>query len=292
MRKFSTYSSPNYEDIKDPTLLNHGSPDLVLLVAGKKMYVHAEMLTVYSSVILEKLKTPDPMWGKMFPLKNRSIKGVRALLDAIYPPQLIPPPDTFEEVYSISKELKMDLLIQKLKLGIIKGCCLKPLQAVQKKKEDAGVVFDAFAEFALNDLKKLDNFEGNIVTSTRLEVCRRRAKILEDLLKNQKALRNVYAQEKLRLFRECPEPITDECEDAKQTGRVTGRVSPVRTMKEDRKRRLQEERDIAPSRKAVGNMNLRLNSVQDASMAATLTPARRAVLQPRGQFLYNLGIKK
>lgn len=283
MRKFSTYSSPNYEDIKDPTLLNHGSPDLVLLVAGKKMYVHAEMLTVYSPVILEKLKTPDPMWGKMFPLKNRSIKGVRALLDAIYPPQLIPPPDTFEEVYSISRELKMDLLIQKLKLGIIKGCCLEPLKAMQKKKEDAGVVLDAFAEFALNDLKKLDNFEQNLEKSTRLEICRRRAKILEDLLKNQKALRNVYAQEKLTLFRECQEPITDECEDAHKTGHGT----PARTMKEDRKRRLQEERDIAPSRKAVGNMY----TVQGASVAVTLTPARRAVLQPRGQFLYNLGLK-
>jgi len=209
MRQFSSYDSPNYENHLDERLLTHGAPDLVLLAKGRKLYVHAEKMNAYSPVIWEQVKTPDPIWGKMIRLKDRSVAGVKALLNAIYPPQRVPPPEAFDEVYALAKELKMDLLIQKLKLGIIKSCCLEPLLNAQRVGKDPDVVFDAFAEFAIEDFKTLNKFDM-LDSSTKLEVYRRRAEILEKLIKTTKPMQHVYENEKLRMFRECLEPCDEE----------------------------------------------------------------------------------
>eukprot|EP00397_Hematodinium_sp_SG-2012_P038634 GEMP01042058.1.p1 GENE.GEMP01042058.1~~GEMP01042058.1.p1 ORF type:complete len:329 (+),score=37.90 GEMP01042058.1:126-989(+) len=211
MRQSSTLPSPNYKDYKDHDLRKHGSPDLVLLVQGHKLYVHAEKLTVYSPVLYNKLQKLDPIWGKMVQLQGRTVAGVTALLDAIYPPQRMPEAIHFDEVYALSKELKMELLIQKLKLGIIKNCSLCPLLVAQEHEKSPDVVFDAFAEFTLNDLKLLDEFD-KLSAETRFEVARRRAEVLERQLRHD-IMEKVYTQAKARLFRICPTPKLDSDTD-------------------------------------------------------------------------------
>merc|ERR1719440_1784676 len=103
------------------------------------------------------------MMGKQIQLvphngRRRTKPGAIALLNAIYPPQLVPPAHLFDEVYDIAKEYNMTLLIEKVKLGIIKNCDLEPLVVAEGDHKFPDVVFNAFAEFSLDESKSLDGY--------------------------------------------------------------------------------------------------------------------------------------
>lgn len=214
MRRTATLASPNYFDPKNEALLFQGSPDLILLVEGRKLYVHSKKLSVYSPVIQEKLKRPDPMLGKMIQMVNRTVKGVWALLNAMYPPQKVPPAETFDEVYLIAKEYKMDMLIEKMKVGIIKNCVIEPLRVAEDKKLDVlpKVVVDAFAEFTLSDLRDLEGYH-DLQAPTKLAVSRRRIEVLENAVTTSRALSDAFRSHRY-LFRTCPdEELADTGEE-------------------------------------------------------------------------------
>jgi hypothetical protein len=61
----------------------------------------------------------------------------------------------FEEVYAIAVDYNMDLLIQKLKLGIVKQGTVQPLHDMEANGTRPDVVLDAFAEFAVDELRNL-----------------------------------------------------------------------------------------------------------------------------------------
>jgi len=182
---------------------------MVLLVKGEKLYVHSKILGLYSDKIYRLMLRPDPMFGKQMqirPFQNRARtkNGVIALLNAIYPPQMVPKPELFDEVYDIANEYEMELLVEKLKLGIIKNCELGPLEAAQKADKPPDVVYNAFAEFECDELMSLPGY-GDLDAKTRLEVMRRRVELLEGKLETKAMNKNRSAHD--GLFRECPKEL-------------------------------------------------------------------------------------
>jgi len=197
--------SPNYYNHEDEALKFSGAPDLILLVEGRKLYVHSKKLSTFSLKIQEFLQRPDPMMGKMIQMVGRTVKGVWALLDALYPPQKVPPAETFDEVYLIAKDYKMDMLIEKMKVGIIKNCAIEPLRVAEEKKLDVlpKVVVDAFAEFALTDLRGLEGYH-DLLPTTKLEVARRRIEVLETAMMEKRSMDDSLRAHRY-LFRTCPD---------------------------------------------------------------------------------------
>lgn len=182
-----------------------------------------KMIRPYSQQIGRLLDNPDPVYGKQLqimslPGRERTVEGVTAMLNAMYPPQLMPAPELYHEVYDICREYSMDLLIERLKLGITKQCDVSHLEAVQdvlrkpvQPPETLAsimphVVFDAFAEFAVDELKALPGYEG-LLPRTKLEIAQRRVAKLERHLAKHFQHRQVSHPE---LFRKCPADLVQD----------------------------------------------------------------------------------
>mmetsp|Transcript_5682 Transcript_5682/g.9209 ORF Transcript_5682/g.9209 Transcript_5682/m.9209 type:complete len:270 (+) Transcript_5682:137-946(+) len=212
MRKASAtfVKSPDFENPKDEILLRHGKPDMRLIVEGQKLYVHTHLMSVYSDTLRHKIIRPDPMLGHQETFGStdkhprRRKEAVIALLSAIYPPQKIPPLSVSEEVYDIAKEYQMGMLLEKLKLGIIKNCDMGPLEL----QDPPDIAFDAFAEFALDELRDLPGWL-DLPAATKVEVCRRRVTLLEAHLNEMKDVR--HGQD--RIFRKCPPELAIDAEE-------------------------------------------------------------------------------
>merc|ERR1712224_278999 len=108
--------------------------------------------------------------------------------------------------YDIAQYYKMELLIQKLKLGIVKNCSLEPLEAAERDGKEPAVVFDAYAEFTNTEIKQLPGYV-DLQTKTKLGVARRRVLLLESNIE-KKGLNDI--PEYRHLFRKCPEEEKEE----------------------------------------------------------------------------------
>lgn len=209
-------NSPDYTELEDPSLRRHGVPDMILRVQGHNLYVHLSIIKIYSEVIATRLReqmSQHPFLGKQLQLeagkgkamtKESSyvfIASVIALLNAIYPPQRVPPAELFHQVYEIALEYGMSLLIEKLKLGIVKNCSLEPLVAAERSRRWPDVVLKAFAEFAVDEFKVLPGY-GELQTRTKIEVAKRRIELLEQQFQAQRMgqCRSAHAH----AFRDCP----------------------------------------------------------------------------------------
>lgn len=152
MRTAATTASPNYRDVSDPELLRYGTPDMILVTQGVKLYVHSSKCAAYSEDIREQITHPDPFFGKMLVIKNnRSPKAATALLDTIYSPQKLPGAADLFETCEIAEDYEMDLVLQKIKLGLIKRGSVKILlDALATLKPSSRIppaVIEAFAEY-------------------------------------------------------------------------------------------------------------------------------------------------
>lgn len=92
------------------------------------------------------------------------------------------------QVYAIALDYGMELLIQSLKLGIIKQGALHVLEEQEKSftggVPQCDVLYDAFAEYSQLELKSLEGY-NNLHASTKLDLAHRRINILEDQLKKE-----------------------------------------------------------------------------------------------------------
>lgn len=212
MRKVgqTTMKSPNYEKRDDLKLREcipgAGPPDMMLIVEGVKLYVHSKVLLTYSKVMEEKIRKPDAFYGKQIQMIGRSKQDVIALLNAIYPPQMVPPPECFNQVYEIAQFYEMTLLIEKLKLGIVKNCSLEPLEAAERAGKEPAVVFDAYSEFTNDEIKKLPGY-ADLQTKTKLSVARRRVELLEKNIAKKGLSQDAKY---MNLFRKCHEEEREE----------------------------------------------------------------------------------
>lgn len=183
MRRTSELRPPEYSKKDDPALLRHGPPDVIVLARGHRLFAHSKVLRVYSAEMANLLDNPDKVYGKQLQLISRpghlrTVEGVTALLNAMYPPQLMPAPEQYHEVYDIAREYNM-------------AC---------------PVVFDAFAEFALDEFKDLPGYDG-LMPRTKLEIAQRRVALLEQhVAKHCPAARASHPE----LFRQCPEEVAEE----------------------------------------------------------------------------------
>ncbi|CAD7937931.1 unnamed protein product [Amoebophrya sp. A25] len=128
MRSSTTTPSPNYKDMRDPELLRYGTPDMILVANGVRLYIHSSKCAAYSKEIHQQVLHPDSFFGKMLVLRNgRSTPAAIALLDTIYSPQKVPPNGLLFEVCEIAHDYDMQLVLQKIKLGLIKRGSATPL---------------------------------------------------------------------------------------------------------------------------------------------------------------------
>lgn len=221
MRKIACLKPPNFENRDDPGLLcNGGLPDVMFLVEGYKLFVHSKIVSMLSPKIHKILANPDPMFGKQiqfFPYqgRRRTKAGLIALLNAVYSPQLIPPEHLFDEVCDIAKEYEMDILLGRLKIGVVANCDVEPLFAAERQRnagiEPQDVIYTAFAEFSADEFKSLEGYEL-LEPRTKVEVARRRVQLLENLLA-RKEMADVRARAE-NLFRVCPPELLRCDEDA------------------------------------------------------------------------------
>merc|ERR550514_1393304 len=154
----------------------------------------------------------------MIQMQGRTIKGVVALLNAMYPPQKVPPPDTFDEVNTIANDYNMVLLKEKMKVGIMKNCSIEPLKVAEDKKLDVlpPVVVDAFAEFKLQELKGMEGYT-ELQAATKLAVARKRIEVLEHAISDSRAMSDARQSHRF-LFRACPEEELADADDEDQLG--------------------------------------------------------------------------
>jgi len=207
---------PNYAKKDDEELRRYGIPDMIILVQGHRLFVHSTIMKLNSTVIYDLLLHPDPMLGKQVhmmssPGRPRTRAGVVALLNAIYPAQVSPPAELFPEVVDIAKEYRMELLLDRLKLGVVKNCDFELLEAAERNNAwPPEVVLEAFAEFSVDELKALPGY-SSLQATTKVELARRRVALLERELA-KKALepcRTVHPQ----LFRKCPPELARSDEE-------------------------------------------------------------------------------
>lgn len=170
MRKSSANRSPDFTKKDDPILCrNEGPPDFIVCVQGHKLFVHSKVLCGMSRVIEGKVANVDPMMGKMLQMTSakgqppRRKKAVVALLNAIYPPRLLPPVDMISEVYDIAVEYKMDVLVDRFRLGILWSRDLSYLSYLANTEEPdpcLDVVLHAFAELTSSEFQALLGWEN------------------------------------------------------------------------------------------------------------------------------------
>eukprot|EP00392_Amoebophrya_sp_AT5.2_P006100 g6110.t1 len=209
MRTAATTASPNYRDVSDPELLRYGTPDMILVTQGVKLYVHSSKCAAYSENIREQITHPDPFFGKMLVIKNnRSPKAATALLDTIYSPQKLPGAADLFETCEIAEDYEMDLVLQKIKLGLIKRGSVKILlDALATLKPSSRIppaVIEAFAEFTLHELSVMPRYE-ELPVLLRRRIAETRVKILENLLQTQPSMKNVYTENEGIFFRPVPD---------------------------------------------------------------------------------------
>ncbi|CAD7960094.1 unnamed protein product [Amoebophrya sp. A120] len=223
MRSSATIRSPNYRDMKDPELLRYGTPDMILVTHGTKLYVHSSKCAAYSKDIQDQVLHPDAFFGKMLVIKNnRSVKAAIALLDTIYSQQVAPNADVLFETCEIAQDYGMDLVLQKIKLGLMKRGSVKPLldalYVMKPEQRVPPVVLEAYAEFTLAETKVMLRYD-ELPALLRRRIAETRVKILETLLRTQPSLKHVYEENKHVFFREVPdEEYTAEGASPTQTG--------------------------------------------------------------------------
>lgn len=158
--------TPDYTRRDDKVLRSHGTPDFMLVVRGRKLHVHSKILRVHTDAFTQAIANPDPYYGRQATLSSkpgrppRTLASVVALLNAIYPPRVLPPLELLDEVHDIAKEYGMELLMNQLKIGMMKNCNLRTLELA----EDAGIwpdlLLDVFAQFTAEQLEALPGFAG------------------------------------------------------------------------------------------------------------------------------------
>eukprot|EP00928_Gymnodinium_smaydae_P039671 TRINITY_DN27047_c0_g2_i1.p1 TRINITY_DN27047_c0_g2~~TRINITY_DN27047_c0_g2_i1.p1 ORF type:complete len:335 (-),score=73.03 TRINITY_DN27047_c0_g2_i1:71-991(-) len=244
MRRNTFARGPDFSKKDDPTLCRqHGTPDVLISVGGHKLYAHSKVLRVFSKTVAGMLSDPDPFYGKQifirsWPGQPRSREGVVGLLNAIYSPQLLPPPELSSEIYGIAREFGMELLLERLKIGLAKNCDLDTLRRAEQdlaewspedvEKNFPRVVFDAFAEFSVDELHALPGY-AELSERTRLEIAERRVLLLERHLagSNFNACRAAHTE----LFRDCPAELRAEgFSDASKEATASTRTSFAATV--------------------------------------------------------------
>lgn len=171
---------PNYSKKEDEVLRSHGRPDMILVIKGHKLHVHSQIIKTYTNAFLQAFVNPDPYYGRQFVISSappgrlpRSKAGVVALLNAIYPPRLLPPLELLREVHDIAREYGMDLLIQKLRAGVLKNSDVGTLKLAERLDALPELLLDVFAEFAAEDLEALPGYD-ELQESTKASVAERR----------------------------------------------------------------------------------------------------------------------
>eukprot|EP00930_Biecheleria_cincta_P070502 TRINITY_DN5813_c0_g1_i1.p1 TRINITY_DN5813_c0_g1~~TRINITY_DN5813_c0_g1_i1.p1 ORF type:complete len:331 (-),score=57.50 TRINITY_DN5813_c0_g1_i1:257-1249(-) len=251
---------PNFERRDDRLLAHHGTPDTMIIIHGKQLWAHSQVMLRNSSAMEDMLGRDklDPMWGrtlKMTPsdFGPRTVKGVTAWLKAIYPPQLVPSAEELPEVDSIAREFRMETLRHRLKIAIASAFDVRliaqeekrALSDLKKFQEDKPgmhsgalspvpeVVFEALSEFCLDQLHILPGYD-KLSLEARCEVARRRMILLETTLKNGKAYTFVFeAHPELGVhppdvFKDCPpELLTREASSDSRGESLSVIGSPV-----------------------------------------------------------------
>lgn len=225
MRRVSELQPADYTSKTDPLLLRHGTPDMILSVKGIKFYAHSKVLRLYSQKIGEMMDNADPIYGKQIQImsvagRQRTQAGVRALLNVVYPPQLMPPPDLCHEVYDIAREYNMFLLIEKMKVGIARQCDISLLEVAQHALEQLHpeervttfphVIFDAFAEYTVDEFQAIPGY-SRLCLRTKLEIARRRVAMLEEHLAKKNCAE--HRRSHPELFRRCPPELAELADD-------------------------------------------------------------------------------
>lgn len=171
----STTPAPNFRVRADPELQRYGPPNMILMAGGIKFYVHASRCAVYSRILQKIVEAPDPVYGKMLVLRGKvgpcSPDALQAVLEAIYPPQKIPPDEVLVEVFQIARDYEMTLLLEKMKLGLANQRSLLPLIAAVNCASVGkngvprlgGVdvpraLYEAYAGFSMEELESLEGF--------------------------------------------------------------------------------------------------------------------------------------
>jgi len=109
----------------------------------------------------------------------------------------------------------MELLTQKIKLGIIKACSVEPLLACEdaqrdKNTEMSEVVLEAFQEYAVREFDQLPRAD-ELSVRTKLTVIEKRVEMLERRAREYRETRkgardgHLYKNHHVTLFRQCPQ---------------------------------------------------------------------------------------
>ncbi|CAJ1429880.1 unnamed protein product [Effrenium voratum] len=212
--------APDHSNRDDPKLLGFGRPDTLILVSGHRLWAHYEILGKHSVVLREQLHCSciDPFWGRTLhirdsPTTKRSLAGVKAWLQAVYPPQVMPSAQMMSEVTSLASDFMMETVLAQIKLSISGQCDLHNVATVEKQALATGntstppiaeVVFDALAEFAVEELKAMPGYD-ELSSAAKVEVARRRVLLLERLLEMEKAGEKLHSRAcaKKRVLRAC-----------------------------------------------------------------------------------------
>lgn len=254
MRKFPTNGSryleiakPDFSK-KDDVLLNRfGRPDTLILSQGRRFYAHYDVLSPVSPVLRDRLhcSSLDPIWGRTLqiqgksqdPAERRTAEGVHAWLQAVYPPQVMPPAHLMPEVNKIAQDFGMETVIGSMKLGISAHCDLRSVAMVEHQALATGftdappiaeVMFEALSEFSVDELKSMSGYD-DLSSAAKVEVAMRRVRLLEQLFetahpsvpaesrdkKRAEATRDCAKNKVLRacaeahrqIFRVCPEEL-------------------------------------------------------------------------------------
>lgn len=231
---FRGLAKPDFSKRDDVLLNGFGRPDTLILAQGHRFYAHYEVLSPVSPVLRVRLHVSnlDPIWGRTLhirsksqdPAERRTAEGVLAWLHAVYPPQVMPPAHLMPEVNNIARDFGMETVIASMKLGIAAHCDLERVADVERQALEVGftaappiaeVVFEALAEFSVDELKKMSGYE-KLSSAAKVEVARRRVRFLEQLFETKEATSRDCAKSKVlracveahpQMFRDCPEEL-------------------------------------------------------------------------------------
>lgn len=237
-------AKPDFSKRDDVVLNRFGHPDTLILVQGRRLFAHYDILSLYSKKLRDDLHSSslDPIWGRTLHIRGRTksaadcrtVEGVIAWLHLIYPPQVMPQAHLLPEVNQIASDFRMDTVIAQMKLSISAHCDLHSVAEVEQQALATGftevppipeVVFDALSEFSVDELKKMSGY-SELSPAAKVEVARRRVLFLEQLFETSKAhSRDCHKTHVLRecvtkhpqMFRECPVHLRHDLRLGSQT---------------------------------------------------------------------------